>query len=593
MSDREALLAEAKRIKRERLLAEAKAVQARSQAAAAEVEAEKPSQAEAGTRGAAQGLSFGLADEAYGVVGAIVNPTNSDKDFGDRYRDSRDFARRGDKKAQVAHPGTYKATEVGGGVATAFVPGLGALNAAKGAGAAQVVGKAALQGGATGLGLSEADVTKGEIPEALADTATGAALGGATAGALRGIGKKLSPKALKFMAERRAAKAAIGNQGKIYDELQRTGRINKVGRDMLDDGVVKFGSSARGIADGAAKKMDAAWKGMEGAFAEVDKATPNSVRGADIANDILEYAGKIDAPHNEALVDNLLRQAERYERMGEVPLSEAQRLKNLLKFDARDPAAMPMGKEATNAIKRSVGEQMEKGVGRHVDRARLAQASAAKVAAPAAARASQGVRTATGETLSSAVDDPVAAAVDQVGGKLSSEERQALTESMRREFSGATAASPKQSGGEDRVADLLKQYQGFKSKYGNMASVQDAAERLANRQEKNRTFSPTDYLAMMATMAVNPGDGVKAAAKAAAVGVGHKAIRERGSAAAAVTLDKVSKALAAGGQALGPFAPILAKAAKNGHLAATHMVLMKNPTYAELVGAKSKKESEP
>jgi len=135
---------------------------------------------------------------------------------------------------------------------------------------------------------------------------------------------------------------------------------------------------------------------------------------------------------------------------------------------------------------------------------------------------------------------------------------------------------------EGGAPDALTHYKGLKGKYASFETASKAARKLGASQEKNRTFSPTDYIVGGAagTASMNPVTGL-------AVATGNKVLRERGSAAVAVTLDKVAKALEAGGQALGPkWGPILAKAAKNGHLAAVHAALMKNqPEYAELVGA--------
>lgn len=132
---------------------------------------------ESTARGAAQGLSFGLADEITGALEAAL----SDKD----YEKARDESRAAYKAAEAANPTAYTLGDVGGSVATAFIPGVGALNAAKGARLAEVAGKAAVQGGLTGFGKSEAEDAGGLIK----DTAAGAAIGGALGTAAHGIGK--------------------------------------------------------------------------------------------------------------------------------------------------------------------------------------------------------------------------------------------------------------------------------------------------------------------------------------------------------------------------------------------------------------------
>lgn len=155
------------------------------------------SQGAAALKGAAQGFSAELADEAYGVVGAVVNPTDSDKGLVERYRDSRDYARGGDDAAQAQHPGTYTGANVAGAVGTGLLTA-GVGNTLKGS---------AAFGAVSGLGGSKADLTDPSLEnygQAALDTATGGALGAAGYGAGKLI-EKVGPSALKV-----AEGAAVG-----------------------------------------------------------------------------------------------------------------------------------------------------------------------------------------------------------------------------------------------------------------------------------------------------------------------------------------------------------------------------------------------
>lgn len=151
-------------------------------------EDDKKSKIESLARGAAQGASLGFADE---ITGALESAF-SDKS----YAKARDESRKEYGKAKADNPLTYGGGELGGGLLTTLVPG---LNAAKGAKLATQVGRAALQGGLSGLGSSEADLTEGDVTGAAKDTAIGAGLGaGLTAVIGGGIGKYVDS------AERRA-----------------------------------------------------------------------------------------------------------------------------------------------------------------------------------------------------------------------------------------------------------------------------------------------------------------------------------------------------------------------------------------------------
>lgn len=161
----------------------------------------KPSWAEALGRGALQGATLGFGDELAGLVESIV----TDK----TYEQARDESRAKNKAAQEAHPWLYGGGELAGGAATALIPGVGAAGG---------LGKAIATGAAAGLGSSEADLTKGEVGQAVADTAIGGALGGLAHGAGKAIG------GLVGGAEERADKRLLSAVGD---------RANKTVRDKI------------------------------------------------------------------------------------------------------------------------------------------------------------------------------------------------------------------------------------------------------------------------------------------------------------------------------------------------------------------------
>lgn len=193
--------------------------------------------ADAAMRGGAQGALLGFPDEAYGLLGAVVNPTNSTKGFVDRYHEARDYARGRDTAAEAAHPNIYTAGQVGGGIATAFVPGLGAINIGKGAGAAEILGKGAAMGATAGAGNAE-NFT--DVPEeALKGGVVGAAASGGLALLGKGIGavaRNVGPVAAKIFAGT--------DEGNLAKYIAGKDRINAVGalpeeavKDSIDSGV--------------------------------------------------------------------------------------------------------------------------------------------------------------------------------------------------------------------------------------------------------------------------------------------------------------------------------------------------------------------
>lgn len=167
----------------------------------------EPSQTEAGLMGAFSGASFGLLDELKGALeagGSTVGLRGLGGEFKDIrletdeedkqklidiYKQARDAERERQKKLSEAHPGTVLAGEVTGGLATAPLM-MG--KAVQGLGTAQKIGKAAIEGAkagaAYGAGMSESDLTEGDISGFAGDVAESTIAGGAISGAIPAVG---------------------------------------------------------------------------------------------------------------------------------------------------------------------------------------------------------------------------------------------------------------------------------------------------------------------------------------------------------------------------------------------------------------------
>jgi hypothetical protein len=140
-------------------------------------------------RGVAQGASLGFADELAGGAEALGDTLSGKTDlenFMDAYRKHRDESRDLYKQAQERSPNAFLVGNIAGGVAPALLSG-GGTAGAEGLMAALKTGAAA--GALTGLGDSQADITKGDVGGALKDAAEGAAGGAVAGGAIHaGIG---------------------------------------------------------------------------------------------------------------------------------------------------------------------------------------------------------------------------------------------------------------------------------------------------------------------------------------------------------------------------------------------------------------------
>lgn len=187
------------------------------------------SQLESLARGAGQGLSFGLEDEAR----AYILSKMGDKS----YEEERDDIREKNRIAQQANPLSYFGGNLVGTAATMAIPG---ANVAKGASMLGGVGKAAALGGLAGYGASEAQDVGGQLK----DVALGAGLSGAVQGGVQALAKAaptIGKKGLNVLTgvpedttERYLANPQAVNSAKTLPELAETipGKLGEVVDDI-------------------------------------------------------------------------------------------------------------------------------------------------------------------------------------------------------------------------------------------------------------------------------------------------------------------------------------------------------------------------
>lgn len=480
------------------------------------------SQLSSGLQGAAQGVTFGFADELLGGAKAAYDKLKEGggtfagkTPYGDFYNKRVQEEREAVQRAKEDNPLTYTAGNVAGGFASNAIPGVGI---ARGAGLGTTLAKAALQGGLIGAGES---VPKDQ-GEFLGDIGRGAATGAATQGAfsgLAGLAGRLSPAGLDKFAEERAVKAAVGpNVSNLRQAIGTTirgakpedvsKRISKMGRDILDEDVLNTFSKTQDLGpalQGAAQKYGS----QIGDIGQtIDKAIPNAVDSKKIASDLAEYAATIPSSvGGKRLQDRVMAEAANFEEMPALGFGQAQALKNQFKYKPVDQDALISDKDVSNKVRSIIGKNME----------------------DATARVSQS--------------------------------------------------------GDEGLKDLLQRYQTAKGKYGTFKSASDASGNEATKDLMRRVVSPSDYATGIGTGAVgalatgNPGVAAIGILGAAA----NKFARERGSSTAAIIANNASQAMKSSPEFAQQFGQILMDAAQRGPAAmtATHLMLMKNPSYSQ------------
>lgn len=144
--------------------------------------------ARAGVRGFLQGVTFGHADEIAAGGEALVDALTTDKKLVDAYRERRDMYRGIYDTERAQSPKSFLAGEVAGGVAAPVPGGTAAKGASLLSRAGQMAKTGAKVGALYGLGTSDADLTRGEVVEAVKDALSTAAVAAPVAGAVPIIG---------------------------------------------------------------------------------------------------------------------------------------------------------------------------------------------------------------------------------------------------------------------------------------------------------------------------------------------------------------------------------------------------------------------
>lgn len=189
-----------------------------------------PTSGESAARGAFQGATFGLIDEAAGgleAAGQLIGVkgaggsfnemgfTTPNANIGENYRQARDKRRMLDERARAANPETYTAGEFLGGLATAAVPGMGAANSIKG-----MAGVGAKAGALAGFGGSDTDLTDPDfenVGRAAVDTFAGSLMG---AGVGAGVGLAFKGVQKGYGAAKNAYSRFRGRQAATVNQAQ-------------------------------------------------------------------------------------------------------------------------------------------------------------------------------------------------------------------------------------------------------------------------------------------------------------------------------------------------------------------------------------
>lgn len=407
------------------------------------------------------------------------------------------------------------------GLAARGLEGLGYEGASTlgriGAGAAESGARFATEGAALGLGNSVSDAALGDTDwtaeHALSHMAegamyglgTGALVGGASAAGRAALEKMVGEgstlkDAVQQFGEKRAVKAVVGNNQKLYNEITNFGdnpeNLQRLGRKLLDEDV-PLSDLGAGI-----KTLD-------------QKAEEAAATRRTIAEQIDKAGVKVDAPAVLEHVD------EQVARLRAVSLGSHDAVASRIESEIAPlrKAVEDEGREYSFSDWWKLRQKLDETL------------NWAKRAGDPATDNLRELR----RTIDSGLDDAIA--------KHAEGQAQILTVGQPAERAAAEA-SMKQ--------DLAGRWKQSGRDYGDWVTLRDAAEEQANRNEKNRFISASDYgvgagvgHAASVLGAIAHGSLVGALpgmALGAASSLAHKFIRERGAGALARLADWASSA---------------------------------------------------
>lgn len=315
------------------------------------------SQLESALRGAAQGLTFGHSDEITGAGEALLDQLqgqgDANKGLLDLYRQHRDESRAAYENAEKSNPKTYLAGNVAGSIPSAMLlPEMGAVKAG------------AALGALSGLGMGNADLTKGELGKAALETGSGAAMGAVAGKVFDKLGNLISPESLESAANSQAVKSL--NPKKLDYKKMTPEQVQTLGRTMLDNDVITPLSSLEDKLNSVQALKQSSGETIGNVANSLDEAGIKTFNPLDVAS---RLHGEIAAPYvNEPALQGLEQQAsglvESALKRGDNPISfeEANKLKSVFDELGYKNGNAVSGKELAQRAYGVTRDELEKAV---------------------------------------------------------------------------------------------------------------------------------------------------------------------------------------------------------------------------------------
>lgn len=461
----------------------------------------------------------------------------------------------------------------------------------------------------------------GGLGEAVADPTTYLGFGEAKAlekgGDLLGKVAPAAEEAVSNFAKDRAVKAATGESKQNLKKIARINgqnpgdvqnalaNIRKTGGALLESDeagppAVGWLSNAAKIGENAGAKKSFYGKQIGNVGEAVDKLTPNSIIGPDLAKEMQTYAQTIpNVGKGAALRGRLAEEAKNFEELGPMSFKQAQDIKGQFPYEPQAADVLISDKDVRNKIHGMIGGQMNKAVenaGAASRKSALTDLGLSTEVAEEDGKYHAAAKDDSGNTVgrASGFKDPNGNLVVTHANTSPEFQKKGIASSLVDELKAKSAApnvafdqDTTEAGkalqqSYDKGTPIEQAYSTAKDKYGIFKNVESAGANQAMNTLNRRMVSPSSHaLGSVAALSTPGGIAAKGLYGAGAAAV-NQLLLSRGSAFASRSANAISKIIQAAPAKYGRWLPQIQAAAKAGNAAllVTHHELMNNdPAY--------------
>lgn len=467
------------------------------------------------------------------------------------YVSERDENIRRLQKEAEEHPGIAAGAGLAGGLTSAVAgSALAPINAASRIGRiAQAAKGGAIIGAIANPGDKEGEVTGLQFNQRLGGALTGAAVGGAGGAAVEGVSKAANSflnlsNTLQSKAAERAFKSS-GAMLKDYRQAAGQGRVEELGKFMLDNGLVKPGMTVEDIAKAAKALQDQKGSAVGGILQKLD----DSGAAAPSADALASLVEKQAAP-----LKDFATSKPTYKALSDVA-------GDIKSFGNEPPIGVAKGEVGSlngrgteYLTDPQTGEVMAK-----FRNGKLMTESGPTTLSPEQASAATAVtpnnmKVEVPGTFKNAQDIKkfVSEQIEASGGwkSLNPTEKNLALRKVYSQVNQAIEDSAGSAATEAGDRTLLKDYVEAKSGYRSAKEINKIAADAGSRKNANRFASPSDYFTggIGAVIGASNGEGLEGKLKGAALGAGagllNKGARSYGTPIVSNALYTAGKALA-------------------------------------------------